>query len=190
MRKDWPVKSRTQYTAMAARENPNAHRLTREGCPWFGDEFELLIHAANRGSGDEGAAGDGSSWQMLCNVTNSRLGGVGKGEHGPTTSGGFGNTPRMRSHDLSCRKGIQYGVGRQFRSVPGEPGRYYMPAMGPRPVGLNIAVGDRDEAARGSGNFGDFHHEEWFAGAKDTRTQLRQWGTLWIIPERRKAVRP
>ena len=36
------------------------------------------------------------------------------------------------------------------------------------------------EKEKGNGNFGHFHHEDWFAGAKDVRTQLRQWGTLWI----------
>jgi hypothetical protein len=52
--------------------------------------------------------------------------------------------------------------------------------MGDRPAGLNIALGDLDEKEKGNGNFGHFHHEDWFAGAKDVRTQLRQWGTLWI----------
>jgi hypothetical protein len=47
-------------------------------------------------------------------------------------------------------------------------------------MGLNIALGDLDEREKGNGNFGHFHHEDWFAGAKDVRTQLRQWGTLWI----------
>ena len=32
-------------------ENPKAHELTREGFPWFGDEMELLINAANRWTG-------------------------------------------------------------------------------------------------------------------------------------------
>jgi SSS family solute:Na+ symporter len=60
-------------------KNPKAHELTREGWPWFGDEMELLINASNTWKGDENAAGNGSSWQMVCNLTKSRLGGVGKG---------------------------------------------------------------------------------------------------------------
>src|SRR5260370_27494972 len=59
--------------------NPKAHELTREGFPWFGDEMELLINAANHWTGEESAAGDGSSWQMVCNLTKSRKGGVGIG---------------------------------------------------------------------------------------------------------------
>ena len=61
-----------------------------------------------------------------------------------------------------------------------EPGKFYSVEMGDRPMGLNIALGDLDEKEKGNGNFGHFHHEDWFAGAKDVRTQLRQWGTLWI----------
>src|SRR5262249_26782194 len=60
-------------------ENPKAHELTRAGFPWFGDEMELLINAANRWSGNEQAAGNGSSWQMVCNLTKSRKGGIGTG---------------------------------------------------------------------------------------------------------------
>ena len=47
-------------------------------------------------------------------------------------------------------------------------------------MGLNIAVGDLDEKEKGIGNFGNFHHEDWWSGAKDKRTQLRHWGTLWM----------
>ncbi|MEJ7605913.1 MAG: hypothetical protein WKF37_06525 [Bryobacteraceae bacterium] len=60
-------------------KNPKAHELTREGWPWFGDEMEILINAANRWSGRENAKGDGSSWQMVCNLTKSRKGGIGTG---------------------------------------------------------------------------------------------------------------
>jgi hypothetical protein len=47
-------------------------------------------------------------------------------------------------------------------------------------MGLNIALGDLDEKERGAGNFGHRHHEDWFAGHKDTRTHLREFGTLWF----------
>src|SRR5947207_15418988 len=60
-------------------ENPQAHELTREGFPWFGDEMELLINATNKWTGNENAKGDGSSWQMVCNLTKSRKGGVARG---------------------------------------------------------------------------------------------------------------
>jgi SSS family solute:Na+ symporter len=66
-----------------------------------------------------------------------------------------------------------------------EPGKFYSTEMGNRPMGINIALGDLDEKERGRGNFGNFHHEDWFAGAKDVRTQLRHWGTLWIMTVRR-----
>jgi SSS family solute:Na+ symporter len=175
--------------------NAKAHELTREGWPWFGDEVELLIHAGPKWTGNENAAGDGFSWQMVANLTKSRLGGVG-------TGGLLEGEPRRDAKAWETyRHWIQSGAMKAIAqpkpadkgyvvewSVSFEPclevesGKYYSAAMGDRQVGLNIAVGDLDWKETGAGNFGNFHHEEWFAGAKDVRTQLRHWGTLWIHP--------
>ncbi len=181
-------------------ENPKAHELTRDGFPWFGDEIELLINASNKWSGDENAAGNGSSWQMVCNLTKSRKGGIGKG-------GLLEGEPR-RSLDAwnTYQKWILSGAQEAAAKVkPGgkgyiiewavnfdpclevEPGKFYSTAMGDRPMGLNIALGDLDQKEKGAGNFGHFHHEDWFAGAKNVRTQLRHWGTLWIRTGNRSA---
>ena len=76
-------------------ENSRAHEFSRDGYPWFGDEMELLINAPNTWRGDEGMAGDGLSWQMVCNLTKSRLGGIGSGglmEGEPRTSGSAWDT--------------------------------------------------------------------------------------------------
>ncbi len=59
-------------------------------------------------------------------------------------------------------------------------GKFYAPELGDRSVGLNIALGDLDRREDGEGNFGHFHHEEWFAGDPKLRTALREWGTLRI----------
>jgi SSS family solute:Na+ symporter len=183
-------------------ENPKAHELTREGYPWFGDEMELLINAANRWRGDEDAAGDGSSWQMVCNVTKSRLGGVGRGgllEGEPRSSlRAWTNYQRwIADHAMDCAvktnpsgKGYSMEWAVSFNPcLEVDPGRFYSPSMGRRAMGLNIALGDLDEPEKGANNFGRFHHEDWFAGAKDVRTHLKQWGTLWIIPQPRKPDR-
>lgn len=177
-------------------DHPKAHELTREGFPWFGDEMELLINASNKWTGAAQAAGNGFSWQMVCNLTKSRLGGVGKG-------GLLEGEPRKdpRAWD-TYREWIETGAQQAAVKVkPGgkgyviewavsfdpclevEPGRFYSPAMGSRPMGLNIALGDLDEKETGAGNFGNFHHEDWWTGAKEVRTQLRHWGTLWIMSE-------
>lgn len=174
-------------------ENPKAHDLTRDGFPWFGDEMELLINATNKWAGGEQAAGDGSSWQMVCNLTKSRKGGIGSGgllEGEPRRSQTAWNT-----YQNWILTGAQQAAARVKPGGKGyviewavsfdpclevEPGKFYSPAMGDRAMGLNIALGDLDEKEKGAGNFGHFHHEDWFAGAKNVRTQLRQWGTLWI----------
>jgi solute:Na+ symporter, SSS family len=175
------------------RENPQAHDLRPKGYPWFGDAMELLINAANRWRGNEGAAGDGSSWQMVCNLTKSRQGGVGSG-------GLLEGEPRSKSaawetYQRWILTGAQRAVAKVKPAGKGyviewavsfnpclelEPGIYYSTQLGDRRLGLNIALGDLDEPEKGAGNFANFHHEDWFAGHPQRRTQLREWGTLWI----------
>jgi solute:Na+ symporter, SSS family len=179
-------------------ENPSAHELTRKGFPWFGDEMELLINATNKWTGHEGAAGSGASWQMVCNLTKSRLGGVGKGgllEGEPRSELSAWNT-----YQRWILSGAQQAVVRRKPTGKGyviewavnfnpclevKPGQFYAPAMGDRDMGLNIALGDLDTPEKGNGNFGHFHHEDWFSGDPKRRTELREWGTLRLHAARR-----
>lgn len=184
-------------------KNPKAHELTPEGWPWFGDEMELLIHAANRWQAEENAAGDGSSWQMVCNLTKSRLGGVGVGgllEGEPRSSPQAFATYRrwIESGAMTAVAKIEPG-GRSYviewavkfdPCLEMSPGRFFSPGSTEVKMGLNIAVGDLDEKEKGTGNFGHFHHEDWFAGEKNKRTQLRQWGTLRLMPGKKPADTP
>lgn len=179
-------------------ENPKAHDLTPEGFPWFGDMMELLINASNRWEGNESAAGNGSSWQMIVNITKSRKGGIGKGgliEGEPRRKPEAWNTYRRWIDTGAMEAAVKVKPGGKGYVIEWavsfdpclevEPGVFWSPAMGDRAMGLNIALGDLDEKERGAGNFGNFHHEDWFAGAKNVRTQLRHWGTLWM-----KSARP
>jgi len=107
-------------------------------------------------------------------------------------------TPATDPSDLSLR-GAQQAVAKvkpggkgyviewavSFKScLEVEPDRFYSSAMGNRPMGPNIALGDLDEKEKGAGNFAGFHHEDWLAGAKNVRTKLRHRGTLWMMSER------
>ena len=65
------------------------------------------------------------------------------------------------------------------------PGEFYSVKMGDKPVGLNIALGDLDQEERGVGNVYRFHHEDWWSGGAQTRTQLNNFGTLWLMAGRR-----
>jgi len=179
-------------------ENPKAHELTREGFPWFGDEMELLIDASNRWTANESVAGNGASWQMVANLTKSRLGGVGSGKGGllegePRRLEAAWNTYQKwietRAMEAVARVADRKSRPRRYviewavnfdPCLEVEPGKFYSPSLGDRAMGLNIALGDLDEKERGQGNFGHFHHEDWWAGAKNVRTQLRHFGTLWI----------
>jgi SSS family solute:Na+ symporter len=180
------------------KENPKAHDLTREGYPWFGDEIELLINATNRWEGNQNAAGDGTSWQMVCNLTKSRQGGVGgllEGE--PRSKQQAWNTYQrwILTHDMEAVAKVKPG-GKGYviewavsfdPCLEVAPGVFFRPNSKEVRMGLNIALGDLDEKEKGEGNFGNFHHEDWFAGQRNTRTQLRQWGTLRLMPGFRPA---
>ncbi|HEU0122544.1 MAG TPA: hypothetical protein VFQ91_18575 [Bryobacteraceae bacterium] len=176
------------------KENAKVHELTREGFPWFGDEIELLINATNAyRSPEENAAGNGQSWQMVCNLTKSRLGGVGKGgllEGEPRRDLAAWNTYQrwIRDRSMECAakpkpggKGyvIEWAVNFD-PCLEVSPGVFYDARMGDRAMGLNIALGDIDQPERGQGNFANFHHEDWLAGTPKGRTRLKEWGTLWI----------
>ncbi len=178
-------------------ENPKTHLLTREGFPWFGDEMELLINATNSWKDNEDSVGNGTAWQMVCNLTKSRKGGIGVG-------GLLEGEPRSResawnTYQKWILSGAQEAVAKKKPAGHGyiiewavnfdpclevEPGKFYTAAMGDRKVGLNIALGDIDEKERGEGNFAHFHHEDWFAGGPKTRTNLRDFGTLWLRTKR------
>lgn len=176
-------------------KNPKAHELTREGWPWFGDEMELLINASNQWKGDENPTGDGSSWQMVCNLTKSRLGGVGKGglvEGEPRSDAKAWETYQrwiqtgaMQAAAKVLPEGKGYIIEWAVNFDPCleiKPGVFFQPGDQEVKMGLNIAVGDLDEKEKGIGNFGNFHHEDWFAGERGKRTNLKQWGTLRLMP--------
>jgi len=176
---------------------PRVHELTPQGFPWFGDEMELLINAANRWQGSETAAGNGESWQMVCNLTKSRKGGIGTGgliEGEPRRDPRAWETYQswILSGAMSCAATPNPGGGGYVIEwavsfdpcLEVEPGRYYDTSMGDRAMGLNIALGDVDRVEQGVTRY-RFHHEDWFAGSKGARTQLRHWGTLWIVTGQR-----
>lgn len=183
-------------------ENPKAHELTPRGFPWFGDEMELLINADNHWGDSDGAEGNGRSWQMVCNLTKSRKGGIGVG-------GLLEGEPRVvpsawETYQRWILTGAQEAVAKSKPKGKGyiiewavsfdpcleiEIGKFYSPEMGDVKVGLNIALGDLDEKRRGAGNFGNFHHEDWFAGEPHLRALKRQWGSLWILKGRYPSLR-
>lgn len=187
------------------KENPKAHEFeggkpTRAAFPWFGDEMEILLNATNQWKGDESVEGNGRSWQMVVNLTKSRLGGVGKG-------GLLEGEPRRDAKAFATySKWIDEGAmvaairpnadGKGYvlewsiafaPCVEVEPGRFWSPSMGDRAVGLNIALGDLDRPEDGEGNFGNFHHEDWWSGGAKTRTNLNNFGTLWLRAKRARA---
>ena len=176
------------------KENAQAHELTRDGFPWFGDEIEILLNAPNTWRGDEGAEGNGASWQMVCNLTKSRAGGLGVGgllEGEPRSDAKawdayqswiLSGAQKAAAQQKTDGKGyvIEWAV-RFNPCVELASGKFYSPVLGEVRVGLNIAVGDLDTPAKGEGNFGNFRHEQWWAGSPHTRTQKNNFGTLRLM---------
>jgi len=182
--------------------NAKAHDLTRDGFPWFGDEIELLINASNRWSGDEDSAGNGASWQMVCNLTKSRRGGVGAGgllEGEPRRDALAWQTYQRWIHSGAQECAVRPKPGGKGYVMEWavnfdpclevEPGVFYSPSMGDRAMGLNILIGDLDRDEYRADNPFGFHHENSFAGSKNTRTHLRDFGTLWMRVSKRPANR-
>lgn len=182
-------------------ENPKAHDLSPVGFPWFGDEIELLIDARHAWSGDEIVSGDGSSWQMVVNLTKSRKRGVGLGKGG-LLEGEPRNKPEVfATYRRWIDSGAQKAVARKRPGGKGyviewavkwnpcvelAPGKFYAPAQGEVTIGINIALGDLDRPEAGAGNFGGFHHEQWLAGTPHTRAQKNNFGTLKLMGNARK----
>lgn len=181
-------------------ENAKAHELTREGWPWFGDGVEVLVNARYEWSSADGenSAGDGSSWQMVCSTHKSRLDGVGAGgllEGEPRSresawnnyqkwivEGAMAAAVRIKDRET---EGGGYVIEWMVNADPClevEPGLFWSSELGEREMGLNLAVADLDEKEKGEGNFGNFHHEDWWTGERDRRTWLKQFGTMVLVP--------
>ena len=180
--------------------NSAAHELTRQGWPWFGDGVEVLVNARYEWSSrdNENSAGDGSSWQMVCSTHKSRLDGVGAGgllEGEPRSresawnnyqewilDGAMAAAVRIKDRET---EGSGYVIEWMVRADPClevEPDLFWNPELGETEMGLNLAVADLDEKEKGEGNFGNFHHEDWWTGERDKRTWLKQFGTMVLMP--------
>ncbi|MCC4834261.1 sodium/solute symporter [Shewanella sp. 10N.7] len=177
------------------KENPQANALTREGFPWFGDGVEVLINAENKWRNEDGELNKGNSrsWQMVASTHKSRLGGVGvagllEGEERSMLSAWdtyqrwiFNKDIEVKVHIKTEAEGYGYTMEWKIRpeaTLEISSGQFWSADMPLTQMGLNIAVGDLDHAIDGEGNWGNFHHENWWSGEKDKRTWLKQWGVM------------
>ena len=194
------------------KENPKAHDLTTEGYPWFGDGVEILINPLYRWfeQGDDQIlkdagiplfgtkfnAGNGTSWQMACSTTKSYLGGLGKPGLMPAEN--RDNPVAWPNYIRWIEKGDMEAAVRMINKgyiiewkikadpcLEVAPGIFWKPELGTVKMGLNIAVQDLDRMEDGEGNFGNFNHEDWWAGEKDIPYFLNQWGTMVLHPGER-----
>ena len=186
--------------------NDNAHELSRQGWPWFGDGVELLVNARYEWSDEdnENNKGNGGSWQMVASTHKSRLGGLGTGglmEGEQRSDLNAWNTYQrwILNGDMEAvsrvkdraTEGPGYVIEWKTKANPClevEPGIFWSPRLGEVKMGLNLAVADIDEPERGEGNFGNFHHEHWWTGERDKRTWLKQWGTMILMPGARPDI--
>lgn len=178
-------------------ENPKAHELTRDGFPWFGDGVEVLINAENKWGEKDGELnkGNSKSWQMVASTHKSRLGGIGvpgllEGEERSMLSAWntyqkwiLDKSMEVKIHLKEANEGTGYTVEWRIRPevcLEISPGVFWSADLPKTQMGLNLAVGDLDFPESGKNNWGNFHHENWWAGEKDKRTWLKQWGTMTL----------
>lgn len=169
--------------------NPKAHELTRDGFPWLGDEMEILLTTRNP---PEAVKGNGSSWQMVCNLTKSHAGGVGKGgilEGEPRTEQAWAfYTKWIDEGAQQCvakpkPDGKGYILEWAIRFKPCmevEPGKFYSPKDGPAEMRIKLVLGDLDRKEDGIGNRFNFRHEQWYAPGVELGAN-RAWGYLDIM---------
>ncbi|AQQ71028.1 hypothetical protein SMSP2_01392 [Limihaloglobus sulfuriphilus] len=181
-------------------ENPDhVHDLTKAGFPWFGDGVELLINASYTWPKESGKFnyGDARSWQVVCNHSKSLLGGIGKGG---LIQGEQRDSPiAWENHEKWIRSGAmkavtkvkpdkkgyiaEWMVSPQCLQVDKNKEIFWSPQMGIVKMGLNIGIQDLDYYDTAPQNWGRFHHESWWAGERDYRTEPRQWGTMYVHPD-------
>ena len=186
-------------------ENPDhVHDMTKAGFPWFGDGVELLINASYTWSREVGTFnyGDAKSWQVVCNHSKSLLGGIGKG--GLIQGEQRDNPIAWENHEKWIRSGamkavtkvkpdksgyiVEWMISPKCLQVDKDKEIFWSPDMGIVKMGLNIGVQDLDYRDTAPDNWGRFHHEPWWAGEKDHRTEPRQWGTMYVHPDYKKAT--
>lgn len=181
-------------------ENPEkVHDFTKASFPWFGDGVELLVNASYTWSNEVGTFnhGDARSWQVVCNHTKSLLGGIGKG--GLIQGEQRDNPKAWENHEKWIRSGdmkavttvkpdksgyiVEWMISPKCLQVDKDKEIFWSPDIGIAKMGLNIGIQDLDNRETAPDNWGRFHHEAWWAGEKDYRTEPRQWGTMYIHPE-------
>jgi solute:Na+ symporter, SSS family len=181
--------------------NPKAHELTRDGYPWLGDMMEILLATVQpdgKAPPDKAVEGNGFSWQMVCNLTKSRRGGIGVG-------GTMEGEPRSvlsawETYSEWIRQGVQICVAKPKPEGGGwilewavrfnpcvevAPGKFYSPSSGKAEMRIKLVLGDMDRQEDGKGNRYYFHHEQWYGPGGDP-TERRPWGYLHVMGTERK----
>lgn len=176
--------------------NPNANSLDGCGWPFFGDEMEILIDAGGVSTSQTNVAGNESQWQLVANSGKSLLGGLGKGGLMPGDRPAVAYTryadwikqglvqavTKLHSNGYTAEWMISYQL---LHLSPGVPYNSNMPDT---LLGLNIALGDVDTQADGHPYYG-MKHEQWWSGEKVNRTQINEFGTLYLM-EQKTASQP
>ena len=177
-------------------DNPNAHEISREGWPWYGDGVELLVNARYQWQTRDSqiSEGTGFNFMMVASAHKSQLHGVGVGglmlgepRSSDTAMANYeqwtlnGDMEAVVRQKDKGREGSGYVIEWRVDADPClevRPGEFWSPEMGEVPMGLNVTVADLDE--QGVGGF--LHHEDWWAGERDKRIWLKQWGTMVLVP--------
>lgn len=178
--------------------SPKANSLTQaEDWPFWGDAIEIFLHTSNKFSPTQAVAGNGYSWNAVCNAQKSRLGQLQYGglvEGYPRDNNSF-NTYKnwILNGDLEAKVRIKtppelngYVIEWKIKSNPCMqmgPGNFWRPSYRPDTMRINFEPEDVDRKIEGNG-FANMHHIIQYSGEKNkNKGYIANWAMLIIHPE-------
>lgn len=183
--------------------SPNANSLRQsDDWPFWGDTIEIFMHTSNKFTPTQAVAGNGYSWNVVCNTQKSRLGQLQYGglvEGYPRDNNSF-NTYKswIQNGDLEAKVRIKtppelkgYVIEWKIKSNPClqvGPGTFWRPSLQQDTMRINFEPEDVDRKQEGAG-FANMHHIIQYSGAKNKpKGYIANWALLIIHPDKPTAI--
>jgi len=183
--------------------SPNANSLTQaDDWPFFGDAIEIFLHTSNKFTPTQTVAGNGYSWNVICNTHKSRLGQLNYGglvEGYPRDNNSFNTYQNwILNGDLEAKVRIKtppelngYVIEWKIKSNPCMqvgPNAYWSPSNHADTMRINFEPEDVDRKIEGNG-FANMHHIIQYSGAKNKpKAYISNWALLIIHPDAPTAI--
>ena len=181
----------------------NANSLRQsDDWPFWGDAIEIFLHTSNKFTPTQSVAGNGYSWNLVCNSQKSRLGQLNYGglvEGYPRDNNSFNSYKNwILNGDQEAKVRIKtppeskgYMIEWKVKSNPClqvGPGTFWKPSFRPDTMRINFEPEDVDRKMEGNG-FANMHHIIQYSGAKEkNKNYIANWAMLIIHPDQPTAI--